>query len=173
MLLKTTSKRSFWVLFGVTSAVMKQWLTIRMARYIFMRSKNMPSSQYYIIYSPSFGWPAPLCSPPKHCEQHQPKNRLCWLSAWQTPPNCRRFHDNLYQIRFSGCSALHESRQQSLPHPYSPLRAPTFFRISRNRVQANNPHLNKSFGMNTGTGFAPQIGLRVDLNYMNNKFMRS
>jgi len=75
------------------------------------------------------------------------KNRLCWLSAWQTPRNCRRFHDNLYQIHFSGFSALHESRRQSLPHPYSPLRAPTFFRISRNRVQANNPHLNQSFGM--------------------------
>ena len=76
------------------------------------------------------------------------KNRLCQVSAWQTPPNCRRFHDNLYQINFSGCSALHESRRQSLPHPYSPLRAPAFFRINRNRVQANNPYLNKSFGMN-------------------------
>ena len=61
-----------------------------------------------------------------------------------------RFHDNLYQIRFSGCSALPESRRQSLPHPYSPLRAPAFFRISRNRVQTNNPHLNKSFGMKIG-----------------------
>jgi len=49
------------------------WLTIRMARYIFMRSKNMPSSQYCIIYSPLFGWSAPLYSPPKRCEQHQPK----------------------------------------------------------------------------------------------------
>jgi len=38
------------------------------------------------------------------------------------------------------------SRRQSLPHPYSPLRAPAFFRIIRN--QANNPHLDKSFGMN-------------------------
>jgi len=33
----------------------------------------MPSSQYYIIYSPPFGWSAPLYSPPKRCEQHQPK----------------------------------------------------------------------------------------------------
>ena len=55
MLLKATFKRSFWVLFGVTSAVTKKWLTIRMARYIFMRSKNMPSSQYCIIYSPPIG----------------------------------------------------------------------------------------------------------------------
>jgi len=150
MLLKATFKRSFWVLFGVTSAVTKKWLAIRMARYIFMSAKNMPSSQYYIIYSPPLGWPAPLYSAPKRCEQHQPKNRLCRLSAWQTPqtpPNCWRFHDNLYQIHFSGCSALHESRRQSPPHPYSSLRAPAFFRISRNRVQANNPHLNKSFGM--------------------------
>jgi len=73
MLLKATFKRSFWVLFGVTSAVTKKWLTIRMARYVFMRSKNMPSSQYYIIYSPPFGWSAPLYSPPKRCEQHQSK----------------------------------------------------------------------------------------------------
>ena len=49
----------------------KKRLSIRMARYIFMRSKNMPSSQYYIIYSPPFGWSAPLYSPPKRCEQHQ------------------------------------------------------------------------------------------------------
>jgi len=54
---------------------------------------------------------------------------------------------NLYQIHFSGCSALPESRRHSLSHPYSPLRATAFFRISRNWVQANNPHLNKSFGM--------------------------
>jgi len=32
--------------------------------------------------------------------------------------------------------------------PYSPRRSNTFLRISRNWVQANNPHLNKSFGMN-------------------------
>ena len=43
------------------------------ALYIFMRSKNMLSSQYYIIYSPPFGWSAPLYSPPKRCEQNQPK----------------------------------------------------------------------------------------------------
>jgi len=42
---------------------------------------------------------------------------------------------------------LPESGRQSLPHPYSPLRAPAFFRISRNRVQASNPHLKKSFWM--------------------------
>ena len=52
------------------------------------------------------------------------------------------------QIHFSGCSALPKSRRQSLPHPYSPLRAPALFRVRRNRVQVTNPHLNKSFGMN-------------------------
>jgi len=31
------------------------------------------------------------------------QNRVCRLSVWQTPPNYRRFHDNLYQIQFSGC----------------------------------------------------------------------
>jgi len=72
------------------------------------------------------------------------KNRVCWLSAWKTPPNCWRFHDNLNQIHFLDCSVLHESRRQSLPLPYSPLRAHVFFRISRNQVQENNPHLNKT-----------------------------
>ena len=33
------------------------------------------------------------------------KNRLCRLSAWQTPPNCRRFHDNLYRF-ISGAAPL-------------------------------------------------------------------
>jgi len=73
MLLKATFKGSFWVLFGVTSAVTKKWLAIRMALYIFMRTKNKISSQYFIIYSPPFGWPAPLYSPPKRCEQYQAK----------------------------------------------------------------------------------------------------
>jgi len=63
------------------------------------------------------------------------------FSILHKSPNCRRFLDNLYQIPFSGCSALHESRRQSLPYPYSPLRAPAFFRISRNRVQANKIHI--------------------------------
>ena len=58
---------------------------------------------------------------------------------------CRSFYDDLYQTQLSGCSAFPESRLQSLPHPYSPLRANIFLRISRNRVQASNPHLNKSF----------------------------
>jgi len=40
---------------------------------------------------------------------------------------------DLYQTQLSGCSAFPESRLQSL-HPYSPLRANTFLRISRNRV---------------------------------------
>jgi len=76
-----------------------------------------------------------------------PSNSHVSAVLGKSPLNCRRFHDNLYQIHSSGCSVLHESRRQSLPHPYRPLRAPTFFRISRNRVQANNPHLDKSFGM--------------------------
>jgi len=73
MLLKAAFQRSFWGWFGATSATMKKGLAIRTARYIFMNAKNMPSSQHYIMYSPPFGWPAPLYSPPKRCEQHQPK----------------------------------------------------------------------------------------------------
>jgi len=73
MLLKATFKRSFWVLFEVTSTVTKKCLSIQTAHYIFMSVKNMPSSQHYIIYSPPIGCSAPLYSPPKLCQQHQPK----------------------------------------------------------------------------------------------------
>ena len=75
------------------------------------------------------------------------KNRLKPPCAWQTPSNCRHFHDNLYQIQFSDCSALPESRLQSLPHPYSPLRASAFFRISRNPGPGKLSISQKSFGM--------------------------
>jgi len=68
-------------------------------------------------------------------------------SVLETPPNCRSFYDDLYQTQLSDWSAFPESRLQTLSHPYSPLRANAFLRISRNRVQASNPHLNKSFGM--------------------------
>ena len=66
------------------------------------------------------------------------------------------FHRSLLHItqNFHGCrlhttqaSVLHMT-YATLPHPYSPLRANAFLRISRNRVQASNPHLNKRFGMN-------------------------
>ena len=50
------------------------------------------------------------------------KNRLKRPSAWQTPSNCRHFHNKLYQIHFSGCPALPETRLQSLPHPYADRR---------------------------------------------------
>jgi len=73
MLLKATFTSLYLGLVEVTSAVTKKWLTIRMARYIFMSVKNMPSSQHYIIYSPPIGWSVPLYSPPKRCEQYQTK----------------------------------------------------------------------------------------------------
>ena len=112
MLLKATFKRSFWVLVGVTSAVTNWWVTIRMARYIFMISKNMPSSQYYIIYSPPFGWSAPLYSPPKRCGQHQSKTG-CVGSVLGKPPLIAGA-DTTICTRFISRS-LHESRRQSLP----------------------------------------------------------
>ena len=91
----------------------------------------------------------PLSIVPQNAATAPTRNRFRRLSVWETPPNCRRFHDNLYQTQLSGCSALPEPRRQSLPHPYSPIRALAFLRISRNRDQASNPHLNKSksFGM--------------------------
>ena len=72
------------------------------------------------------------------------RNRLTQRSVSETPSNCRSFYDDLYQTQLSGCSAFPESRLQSLPHPYSPLRANKFLRISRNRVQASNPYLTPS-----------------------------
>jgi len=73
MLLKATFPSSYLGLVEATPAAKKKWLRIRTARYIFMSVKNMPSSQHYIIYSPPIGCAAPLYSPPKRCEQHQPK----------------------------------------------------------------------------------------------------
>ena len=71
---------------------------------------------------------------PQNAATTPAKNRLKQQSAWQTPSNCRHFHDILYQIQFSDCSALPESRLQSLPHPYSPLKTHAVFRINRNPV---------------------------------------
>ena len=54
---------------------------------------------------------------------------------------CRSFYHDLHQTQLSGCSAFPESRLQSVHHPYSPLlRANTFLRIIRNRVQESKPH---------------------------------
>jgi len=134
----------------VTSAVMKKWLSSRTVRYNFVSIENTSLSQECVIYSPPFEWTAPPHSPLKCCDsasQKQAKAAKCLANP------C--FHDNLYQAQLSGFSALPESRRQSLPHPYSTLRANTFLRISRNRVQANNPHLNKSFGMNLKGGPEP------------------
>ena len=86
------------------------------------------------VFVHAVGGAAPLNSPRKNVATAPTKNSLRRLSAWQTPSNCRHFLDNLYQIQFSDCSALPESRLQSLPHPYSPLRDSALFRISRNPV---------------------------------------
>ena len=100
--------------------------------------------KFAYVFVHAVGGAAPLHSPRKPLRQRQPKTGSDGWVLCKPPNNFQRFHDNLYQIQFSGCSALPESGRQSLPHPYSPLRAPAFFRISRNRVQA---HLNKEFWM--------------------------
>jgi len=84
---------------------------------------------------------------PQNAATTPAKKRLKQQSAWQTPFNCRHFHDNLCQIQFSDCSALPESRLQSLAHPYSPLKASAFFRISRNPGPGKLSISQKSFGM--------------------------
>jgi len=79
------------------------------------------SSTYQILkFIFSDGQPFPIV--PQNAATAPAINRLRLLSVWQPPPNCWRFHDNLYHALLSGCSALPESRRQSLPHPYSPLR---------------------------------------------------
>ena len=65
----------------------------------------------------SDGQPFPVV--PQNAATAPAINRLRRLSVWETPPNWRRFHNNLYQAQLSGCSALPESRRQSLPHPYA------------------------------------------------------
>ena len=132
----------------MTSAVLKEGLVIRPQRWNLLEClahiKSWSSHTFLSMRSDG----QPLFIVPLNAATAPTRNRLRRLSVWEPPHNCRRFHDNLYQAQLSGCSALPEYRRQSLPHPYSPLRAPAFLRISRNRVQASNPHLNKSFGMN-------------------------
>jgi len=155
MLLKATFPSSYFGLVEATSAVLKEGLAIRLQR-LMIKLIGMSSTyqilKFAYIFIHAVGWPAPLYSPP-NAATAPTRNRLRRLSVWKPPPNCRRFRDNLYQAQLSGCSALPESRRQSLPHPYSPLRAPVFLRISRNRVQASNPHLNKSFEMKVTVKF--------------------
>ena len=70
-----------------------------------------------------------------------------WLSVWETLPNFRRFHNNLYQTQLLSFSAFPKSQLQSLPHPYSPLRVHTFLRISRNPGPDKQSISHKSVGM--------------------------
>ena len=152
MLLKATFPSSYLGLVEATSAVTKKWLSIRTARYIFMSVKNMPSSQHYIIYSPPFRWTAPLYTLPKRCEQQQPKTG-CVGRVFGKPPLITDASTTICTRFICRAAPLCTNLDGNLcPHPYSPLRAPAFFRISRNRVQAKNPHLNKSFGMKTESG---------------------
>ena len=85
MLLKATFPNSYLGLVEATPAAKKKWLRLRTARYIFMSVKNMASSLHYIIYNPPIGCAAPLYSPPKRCEQHQPKTGCVGLVFGKHP----------------------------------------------------------------------------------------
>ena len=78
-------------------------------------SSTYQISKFTYVFIHAVGWPALLYKATKTMRAAPAKNWLCWLSVWETPPNCRRFHDNLYQAQLSGCSALPESGRQSLP----------------------------------------------------------
>ena len=129
-----------WDWFRATPLGKKEWVLFGTACYKFMSVKNKPLSQQYVIYSTPFRRAVHAYSLSKDytLRPRQPKTGSNGPSAWQTPSNFRHFHDNLYHTQLSGCSTFPESRLQSLPHPYSPLRANTFLRISRNRVQATS-----------------------------------
>jgi len=135
MLLKTTFPISYLGLVEATLAALKKWLFFGTASYEFMSVKSTPLPQQYIIYSTPFRRTVHACSPSKCCDHTSQKQAqtLKQHSAWQTPSNCRHFHDYLFQIQFSDCSALPESRLQSLPHPYSPLRALPFSELAKTR----------------------------------------
>ena len=133
MLLKATFPSSYLGLVEATSAAKKKWVLFGTAYYKFMSAKNIPLSQQYIIYSTPFRRAVHACSLSKRCD-HASQKQAQTAQCLQTPSNCRHFHHNLYQTRLPGCSAFPESRLQSLPHPYSPITASDFFRISRNPV---------------------------------------
>ena len=126
MLLKATFPSSCLGLVEATSAVMKKWVFFGTACYKFMSVKNTSLPQQDLIYSTPFRRTVHTYSPSKRCDHASQKQAQTPGSAWQTPSNCRHFQDNLYHIHFSGCSALHESRRQSPPHPY-PTQSPCLF----------------------------------------------
>ena len=89
---------------------------------LFTNSGSFPSNLHVSMASP-------CPQSPKTLRQHQPETGPD-AQCLGNPPNCRHFYDDLYQTHLSGCSAFPESRLQSLPHPYSPLRANAFLRIT-------------------------------------------
>ena len=92
--------------------------------------------------------PSLSLNPPKRCEQQQPKTG-CVGEVLGKPPLIAGASTSICTRVIFGllrCARISTAIFESLPNPYSPLRAPAFFRISRNRVQANNPH---SFEMNS------------------------
>ena len=121
MLLKATFPSSYLGLVEATSAAKKKLVLFRTACYKFMSIKNTTLPQQYIIYSTLFRRTVHAYSPSKRCD-HASQKQAQTAKCLANPSNCRHFHDKLYQIQFSGCSALPESRLQSLPHPYSPLK---------------------------------------------------
>ena len=121
MLLKATFPSSYLGLVEATPAAKKKWVFFGTACSKFMSVKNNPLTQQCIIYSTPSRRTVHAYSP-SNAATTPAKNRLKLPSAWQTSSNCRHFHDNLYQAQLSGCSALPESRRQSLPNPYAGRR---------------------------------------------------
>jgi len=145
-----------------TLAVTKKWLAIRAERYIFMSAKNIPSSQYYIIYSAPFGWPAPLYSPPKRCDQHQPKT--CVGSVLGKPPRIAGTSTTICTRFISRAASLCTNLDGNLDVNLCPtLTAHSEPLPLSEVVHSNNPHLHNSFGMKPA--FGPVFCHRFVSNY--------
>ena len=129
IILKATFPSSYFGLVEATPPAKKKWVPFGTACYKFMGVKNTSLSQQFIARR-SEGQSMPIV--PQNAATTPAKNRFKQQSAWQTPSNCRHFLDNLYQIQFSDCSALPESRLQYLTHLYSLLKNNAVLRINRN-----------------------------------------
>jgi len=142
MLLKATFPSSCLGLVKATLAALKKWLPSRTACYDFVSVKNTSLSQQYIIYSPPFGWAATPYSPAKRSDSASQKQAdSAWHgSVFHNPPLIDEASTIICTRPNFRAAPLFPNLDCNICPTFT-LRANTFLRISRNRVQASNPHL--------------------------------
>jgi len=109
--------------------------------------------KFAYIYIHAVGWTAPPHSPiktSKRCDSASQKQAQT-AKCLGTPL--------IAEALLLGCFAFPESRLQSLPHPYSPLRANAFLTISRNPGPGKQSLSHMSFGINFSIASAVQCPL--------------